>query len=147
MNIKFGRAFWTLGSLNAQHSHSDNFADRPLPYRAFLDKAFNDDGLEVSYRLPVDFYAVVGAGSFRGNDFPFGLGEEAEAGNEGKSGYIRVGSNLTEDSSWRAGAYMFQVMLARAKQVIHMTVNPIHLLHLVVKVIYTSMIFDIHIKD
>lgn len=106
MNVKFGRAFWTLGSLNAQHSHSDNFADRPLPYRAFLDKAFNDDGLEVSYKLPVDFYAVVGAGSFRGNDFPFGLGEEAEAGNEGKSGYIRVGSTLTEDSSWRAGAYM-----------------------------------------
>ena len=49
MNVKFGRAFWTLGSLNAQHSHSDSFADRPLPYRAFLDKAFNDDGLEISY--------------------------------------------------------------------------------------------------
>ena len=48
MNVKFGRAFWTLGSLNAQHSHSDNFADRPLPYRAFLDKAFNDDGLVTS---------------------------------------------------------------------------------------------------
>ena len=106
MNIKFGRAFWTFGALNAQHSHSDSFADRPLPYRAFLNKAFNDDGLEVSYKLPVDFYAVVGAGNFRGNDYPFGLAEEAEAGNEGKSGYIRVGSTLTEDSSWRAGAYM-----------------------------------------
>ena len=106
MNIKVGRAFWTLGSLNDQHCHSDSFADRPLPYRAFLDKAFNDDGIEVSYELPVAFYAVVGAGNFRGNDYPFGLGEEAEAGNEATSGYIRVGSQLSEDSSWRAGAYM-----------------------------------------
>ena len=54
----------------------------------------------------IDFYAELGAGTFRGNDFPFGGGEEGQAGNEGKSGYIRVGSNLTEDSSWRAGAYM-----------------------------------------
>ena len=106
MNFKLGRAFWTLGSLNAQHAHSDSFADRPLPYRAFLDKAFNDDGLEVSYRLPVDFYAVVGAGSFRGNDFPFGLEEEAGSENQGQSGYIRIGDKINEDSSWRAGAYM-----------------------------------------
>jgi hypothetical protein len=106
MNLKLGRAFWTFGALNAQHTHSDSFADRPLPYRAFLNNAFNDDGLEVSYKLPVDFFAVIGAGSFRGNDFPFGLGEEAEAGNEATSGYIRLGSNLSEDSSWRVGAYM-----------------------------------------
>ena len=30
-------------------------ADRPLPYRAFLNKAYNDDGIEVSYVLPTDF--------------------------------------------------------------------------------------------
>ena len=33
-------SFLDSGSLN---DHSDSFADRPLPYRVFLDKAFNDD--------------------------------------------------------------------------------------------------------
>ena len=105
-NVKLGRAFWTLGSLNAQHSHSDNFADRPLPYRVFLDKAFNDDGAEISYKLPIDMYAVVGAGSFRGNDFPYGGVEEGQEENNAQSAYIRVGNKIDENSSWRAGAYM-----------------------------------------
>ena len=106
MNVKLGRAFWTLGSLNAQHSHSDNFADRPLPYRVFLDKAFNDDGAEISYQLPIDMYAVVGAGSFKGNDFPYGGVEEGQEENNAQSAYIRVGNNIDDNSSWRAGAYM-----------------------------------------
>ena len=105
-NIKLGRAFWTLGSLNAQHSHSDNFADRPLPYRVFLDKAFNDDGAEISYKLPIDMYAVVGAGTFRGNDFPYGGVEEGQEENNAQSAYIRVGNKIDENSNWRAGAYM-----------------------------------------
>ncbi|MFL2859169.1 MAG: hypothetical protein ACJ0BW_00320 [Pontiellaceae bacterium] len=106
VNVKLGRAFWTLGSLNAQHSHSDNFADRPLPYRVFLDKAFNDDGAEISYQLPIDMYAVIGAGSFKGNDFPYGGVEEGQEENNAQSAYIRVGNKIDENSSWRAGAYM-----------------------------------------
>ena len=40
LSIKAGRAFWTLGYLNEHHAHSDDFADRPLHYRAFLNQAF-----------------------------------------------------------------------------------------------------------
>ena len=36
--FKFGRAFWNVGVLNPQHAHADDFADRPLPYRVFLNK-------------------------------------------------------------------------------------------------------------
>ena len=39
MQLKFGRAFWKLGYLNEKHSHSDDFSDRPLPYRVFLNKS------------------------------------------------------------------------------------------------------------
>ncbi|MDE0519665.1 MAG: hypothetical protein OXH71_03105, partial [Candidatus Dadabacteria bacterium] len=35
--IRIGRAFWTLGYMNEHHAHGDDFADRPLPYRVFLD--------------------------------------------------------------------------------------------------------------
>ena len=49
--FKLGRAFWNVAALNPQHSHADDFADRPLPYRVFLNKAYNDDGFEASYLL------------------------------------------------------------------------------------------------
>ena len=107
MNIKLGRAFWTLGSLNAQHSHSDSFADRPLPYRVFLDKAFNDDGAEISYVLQNSgMYTEVGLGTFRGNDLPFGGVEEGQEENTANSAYVRVGGKLGAASNWRLGAYM-----------------------------------------
>ena len=35
LRIKAGRALWTFGYLNELHAHGDDFADRPLPYRAF----------------------------------------------------------------------------------------------------------------
>ena len=65
MSVKAGRAFWTLGYLNEHHSHTDDFADRPLPYRVFFNQAFNDDGAEVSYVLATDFYSEIGGGLFR----------------------------------------------------------------------------------
>ena len=63
--LKFGRAFWTFGYLNEQHAHADDFADRPLPYRAYLNKAFNDDGVELSYVLPTEQYFEIGGGAPR----------------------------------------------------------------------------------
>ena len=102
--IRMGRAFWTMGYLNEHHSHSDDFADRPLPYRVFLDKAFNDTGAQISYVLPTDFYVEAGGGIFRGDDFPF-------AGAEGNdinsfSAFLRVGGDIGENSSWRIGGYL-----------------------------------------
>jgi hypothetical protein len=102
--VKAGRAFWTLGYLNEHHTHADDFADRPLPYRVFLNKAYNDDGVEVSYVLPTGFYSEIGGGLFRGDDFPFG-------GADGKhvdawSGFARVGGDIGAKQSWRAGAYV-----------------------------------------
>ena len=103
LTIKAGRAFWTIGYLNEHHAHTDDFADRPLPYRAFFNKAYNDDGVEVSYLLPTDFYAEVGMGAFRGDDFPFG-GSDGE-GIGAWSAYARVGSDIGANQSWRLGGY------------------------------------------
>ena len=72
MRLKAGRALWTLGYLNEQHPHADDFVDRPLPYRVFIDQSYNDNGLEFAYVLPSDMYAEAGVGLFRGDDYPFG---------------------------------------------------------------------------
>lgn len=103
MSLKAGRAFWTLGYLNEHHSHADDFADRPLPYRAFLNEAFNDDGAEFSYVLPTDFYSEIGGGVFRGDDFPYG---EADGDGVGAwSAFARVGGDIGDNQSWRLGGY------------------------------------------
>ncbi len=103
MNVKAGRALWTLGYLNEHHAHTDDFADRPLPYRVFLNSAFNDDGVEVSYVLPTNFYSEIGAGFFRGDDFPFG-GASSD-GFDAWSAFARIGGDIGDNQSWRLGAY------------------------------------------
>lgn len=104
LSAKAGRAFWTFGYLNEHHTHADDFADRPLPYRAFLNKAFNDDGLEVSYVLPTNLYTEIGGGVFRGDDFP--LGGATGDGVGAWSAFARVGGDIGENTSWRLGAYL-----------------------------------------
>ena len=101
LSLKFGRAFWKLGYLNDKHAHSDDFADRPLPNRVFLNKAYNDDGVELSYILPTNFYAEIGGGSFRGDDFPFATGD----GTGNVTSFVRLGGDLTANQDWRIGYY------------------------------------------
>ena len=103
MRIKAGRALWTLGYLNEFHAHADDFADRPLPYRVYLDNHWNDDGLELSWVLPSDLYAELGGGVFRGSDLPFGGSED---GFGAVSAYARVGGDIGANSAWRIGAYV-----------------------------------------
>ena len=103
MRVKAGRALWTFGYLNEQHRHADDFVDRPLPYRTFLDGAYNDDGAEISIVLPTDLYTEVGAGLFRGDDTPFG---GSDNGIEAWSAYTRFGGDFGRDSAWRVGAYI-----------------------------------------
>lgn len=101
MEVKAGRAFWKLGYLNEHHSHTDNFADRPLPNRVFLNQVFNDDGIQLSYLLPMDFYTEVGGGAFRGDDFPGGnsTGEGAQS----YSLFARTGGDISTNQSWHIG--------------------------------------------
>ena len=105
VRLKAGRALWTFGYLNEHHAHGDDFSDRPLPYRAFLDGAYNDDGLQLSVVLPGDLYKEVGGGVFRGADTPFG-GDEDSDGREAWSAYARIGGDVGSNSALRLGAYV-----------------------------------------
>lgn len=104
LSLKAGRAFWTLGYLNEHHTHEDDFADRPLPSRVFLNNAFNDDGVEFSYVLPTALYSEIGGGLFRGDDLPFG--DSTGSSPEAWSLYGRLGGDIGYNQSWRVGAYV-----------------------------------------
>ena len=101
LTVTAGRKLWSFGYLNERHAHGDDFADRPLPYRAFLDNGFNDDGIQLSLALPGDVGAEFGGGLFRGDDRPFG---GSDNGRRALSAYARIGGEMGRDSSWRIGA-------------------------------------------
>ncbi len=101
--IKAGRALWTFGYLNELHAHGDDFADRPLPYRVFLDNTYNDDGVEISVVPPTELYSEFGAGLFRGDDTPFA---GSDNGLEAWSAYARLGGDIGRNSAWRIGGYV-----------------------------------------
>lgn len=103
MRLKAGRAFWTLGYLNEHHPHADDFVDRPLPYRVFVDKSYNDNGMQFAYVFPSDMFAEAGVGLFRGDDFPFG---GSGTGRSVTSAYARLGNDIGSNQSFRIGAYV-----------------------------------------
>ena len=103
LRVTAGRALWTLGSLNEQHPPEDDFVDRPLPYRVFINRSYNDDGLEFAYAFPTDMFAEAGAGLFRGDDFPFG---GSATGRGAMSAYARLGNDIGANRSFRIGAYV-----------------------------------------
>ena len=100
LTVTAGRKLWSFGYLNERHAHEDDFADRPLPYRAFLDGAYNDDGIQLSLSLPGDIRTEIGGGLFRGDDRPFGGSSD---GLRAYSAYARIGGDMGRDSSWGIG--------------------------------------------
>ncbi|MCB9996536.1 MAG: hypothetical protein H6869_08890 [Rhodospirillales bacterium] len=106
VQAKAGRFFSDIGYLNSHHTHEDDFVDRPLPSRAFLNKAYNDDGVEVSWILPTDLYSEIGGSILQGDDFPAGGGDGSDFGSW--TAYGRIGGDIGENTAWRAGVSTLQ---------------------------------------
>jgi len=112
MTLKAGRFFAALGYLNENHSHTDNFVNRPLPYMAFLGGQYNDDGVQLSMVLPTTLYVQLGAGLFRGGDFPAGGSPHGGVGSF--TGFLRLGGDIGFSTSWRFGvSYLHADALGR----------------------------------
>lgn len=101
ISLKAGRFFQEFGYLNSHHSHEDDFADRPLPNRVFLDNHLNDDGVEASWILPTDLYTELGGSILKGNDFPTGGADGDDIG--AFTAYGRIGGDMGDNTSWRLG--------------------------------------------
>lgn len=106
LEVKAGRFFSELGYLNSHHSHADDFADRPLTNRAFLDSNYGDDGVQISAVLPTSVYSEIGGGAFRGDDFPAGGADGNDIG--AWTAYGRIGGDVGDKTSWRLGLSTLQ---------------------------------------
>lgn len=61
---RVGRFASQIGYLNEQHSHADDFAERPLLYRGFFGGHWLGDGLRVNWTAPTSLYLRLGAERF-----------------------------------------------------------------------------------
>jgi len=100
-----GRLKPVFGYLNEKHAHTDEFADRPLPYRVFLNNAYKDDGAQISVVLPTDFYAEIGGGLYKGGYFP---ASSEGSGDGAANAYVKFGGDITDNQAWLAGfSYLY----------------------------------------
>src|SRR6185295_6637216 len=94
-----------IGYLNERHAHDWNFSDAPLPYRAFLNNQFGDDGVQVRWIAPTDQFLEFGAEAFRGDAYPASGG--ANNGVGAYSAFVHTGADINASSSYLAGLSYF----------------------------------------
>jgi len=109
--LKAGRFFSGIGYLNQFHSHHDDFIDRPLPYRAFLNTQYGDDGLQFKWLAPTDTFVELGGEVMRGDTFP--AGGDAHRGAGTWSLFAHSGGDVGISNSWKGGISYLQTRARR----------------------------------
>jgi hypothetical protein len=99
--VRAGRFFSGIGYLNEKHAHAWDFEDAPLPYRVFLANQYGDDGVQVHWLAPTDFFLELGAEWFRGDAFPAGNADDNGMGT--MTAYAHAGGDIDDESSFLAG--------------------------------------------
>src|SRR5215831_1666464 len=99
--LRAGRFFSGIGYLNEQHSHTWDFADQALPYRAFLNTQYDDDGVQLRWLAPTTQFIELGNEFFLGNAFP--AGGAANQGFGTHSLFAHTGGDIGDSGSYRVG--------------------------------------------
>ncbi len=99
--LKAGRFLSGVGYLNSQHAHAWDFVDSPLAYQALLGSQYGDDGVQLSWLAPTDYYIELKAELGRGRSFPGSDMDQNGAGMNSLS--LHTGGDVGDSNSWRAG--------------------------------------------
>ncbi len=100
-SIKAGRFFSNIGYLASKHTHTDDFANRPLAYEAFLGGQFGDAGIQTTWLAPTDIFWESGFELYRGDSFP--AAGAANSGNGVWTAFSHLGGDIGDSQSWRMG--------------------------------------------
>ncbi|HXH72245.1 MAG TPA: hypothetical protein VNI58_05455 [Mariprofundaceae bacterium] len=101
LTVKAGRFFSGIGYINQFHPHHDDFIDRSLANRVFLNSTFAGDGIQVRWLAPTDTYFELGSELLRGDRYPGGGAALRGAGSWDV--FAHVGGDVGFSNSWRAG--------------------------------------------
>jgi hypothetical protein len=113
LTARVGRFFSEIGYLNSHHAHTDKFADRPLPYQAFLGGQYGDDGVQLRWVAPTDLFMELGGEAFRGQNYPSGGAANSGAGVF--TLFAHAGGDVGVENSWLAGVSMLHSKTAGAE--------------------------------
>src|SRR5215831_16086903 len=111
-SVRAGRFFSNIGYLNSHHSHTDNFADRPLVYQSLLGDQYGDDGAQLRWVAPTDIFLELGGELFRGEDFPTAGAQHSGTG--AHTLFAHAGGDVGDENSWLAGVSMLKASTAGA---------------------------------
>jgi hypothetical protein len=101
LSLRMGRFFADVGYLNTRHFHSWDFADQPLVYQAFLGSQYIDDGLQLRWLAPTDFYLEFSGEVLRGGRYP--AGGAARSGVGSATLGVKTGGDIGFSNSWLFG--------------------------------------------
>ena len=101
LTVKAGRMLSGIGYQNSRHSHTWEFVDTPLVYRALLGNRLADDGIQVTWLAPTDRYLEIGGELLRGEGFP--ASGAANQGSGTQTLFARTGGDVGTSHSWRLG--------------------------------------------
>jgi hypothetical protein len=113
LTARVGRFYSDIGYLNSHHLHTDKFADRPLPYQAFLGGQYGDDGVQLRWVAPTDVFLELGGEVFRGQNYPSGGATHSGVG--AYTLFAHAGGDVGVENSWLAGVSMLHSRTAGAE--------------------------------
>lgn len=98
--IKGGRFKSNATRLNSQHPHAWDFADLPLPYRAFLgpEGIGGDNGVQLTWMPPTPVYTLLGFEALQGSN-PLLFGDDDSWGPHAFTAFGRVSIDTSDNSS------------------------------------------------
>jgi len=99
--IKGGRFFSATGYLNEIHSHNWDFVDQPLVYQVFLGGQLAQDGAQIRWLAPTDYFIELGAEAGSGRSFP---GTQRNSNSLASDAlFAHLGGDVGDSTSWRLG--------------------------------------------
>lgn len=96
-----GRMFSAAGYINGFHRHTDDFADRPLPYQAFFGGQYRVDGVRARWIAPTPILFELGAELNWGSSFP--AGGESGSSPGAHTVFTKLGGDVGASHSWQLG--------------------------------------------
>jgi hypothetical protein len=88
-----------FGRLNSQHKHAWDFADLPLPYRAFIDgEGITEKGLQITWLPSLPFYALLGVEALQGENAAL-FGNDAHVGPHAFTAFAKMSFDIDENST------------------------------------------------
>ena len=101
LTLKGGRFRSGIGYQNEQHPHAWDFTTNNLMYEALFGEGYGNDGLQLRWVAPTEFFTELGAEIGRGANFP---GTDRNRNGVGSYAlYGHVGGDVGGSHSWRGG--------------------------------------------